>query len=150
MNRLLLYPKDKKKRMSLFNLLALRRDCWQHIFFILHCNQQIEHGNFLCLNLNILYLIWILICFHNLLQVGTITLVALTGLIVFMLFFLAATLNATIIALLMSLAAAGGFLALFFAFVTAIYIGALSVAIFTISTVTFWTVVAILITTGTY
>ncbi|KAF7816311.1 voltage-dependent L-type calcium channel subunit [Senna tora] len=81
-------------------------------------------------------------------SVGTITLVALTGLIVFMLFFLAATINAILISLLISLAAAGGFLALFFAFVTAIYIGALSVAIFTISTVTFWTVVAILITTG--
>ncbi|XP_054790191.1 uncharacterized protein LOC129295677 [Prosopis cineraria] len=81
-------------------------------------------------------------------SVGTITCVALTGLLVFALFFLAATVNAIVISLLMSLAAAGGFLALFFAFVTAIYIGALSVAIFTISAVTFWTIVAILITTG--
>ncbi|XP_028764223.1 uncharacterized protein LOC114722375 isoform X2 [Neltuma alba] len=80
-------------------------------------------------------------------SVGTITCVALTGLLVFALFFLAATINAIVISLLMSLAAAGGFLALFFAFVTVIYIGALSVAIFTISTVTFWTIVAILITT---
>ncbi|KAI9088985.1 hypothetical protein K1719_029264 [Acacia pycnantha] len=80
--------------------------------------------------------------------VGAITCVALTGLLVFALFFLAATINAVVISLLMSLAAAGGFLALFFALVTAIYIGALSVAIFTISTVTFWTIVAILITTG--
>ncbi|KAI4299642.1 hypothetical protein L6164_033078 [Bauhinia variegata] len=81
-------------------------------------------------------------------SVGVITLVALTGLLVFTLFFLAATINAIVIALLVSLAAAGGFLALFFAFVTAIYIGALSVAAFVISTVTFWTIVAILITTG--
>ncbi|KAE9606085.1 hypothetical protein Lal_00025133 [Lupinus albus] len=81
-------------------------------------------------------------------SVGTITLVSLTGLLVFMLFVLAATINAIVISLLISLAAAGGFLALFFAFVTAIYIGALSVAIFAISTVVFWTTVAILITTG--
>ncbi|KAI4307688.1 hypothetical protein L6164_030848 [Bauhinia variegata] len=81
-------------------------------------------------------------------SVGAITLVALTGLLVFTLFFLAATINAIIISLLLLLAAAGGFLALFFAFATAIYIGALSVAIFVISTVTFWTIVAILITTG--
>jgi len=46
------------------------------------------------------------------------------------------------------LAAAGGFLALFFAFVTAIYIGALSIAIFAISVTTFWACVAILIITG--
>ncbi|OIW02643.1 hypothetical protein TanjilG_29419 [Lupinus angustifolius] len=81
-------------------------------------------------------------------SVGTITLVSLTGLLVFMLFVLAATINAVVISLLISLAAAGGFLALFFAFVTAIYIGALSVAIFAISTAVFWTTVAILITTG--
>ena len=84
----------------------------------------------------------------TLLQVGTITLVALTGLLVFMLFFLFATINAIVVSLLISLAAAGGCLALFFACVTAIYIGALSVAIFAISTVTFWAIVAIMITTG--
>ncbi|RDX86802.1 hypothetical protein CR513_31814, partial [Mucuna pruriens] len=82
------------------------------------------------------------------LAVGTVAFVSLTGLLVFMLFFLAATINAIAISLLMSLAAAGGFLALFFAFVTAIYIGALSVAIFTISVTTFWTTVVILIITG--
>ncbi|CAL5331947.1 unnamed protein product [Camellia sinensis] len=60
--------------------------------------------------------------------VGTIIgLLALTGLVVFMLFFLAAAVNAIIISLLVSLAAAGGFLGLFFACVTTIYIGALSV-----------------------
>lgn len=81
-------------------------------------------------------------------SVGTATFVALTGLLVFMLFFLAATVNAIVISLLMSLAAAGGFLALFFAFVTAIYIGALSIAIFAISVTTFWAIVAILMITG--
>nr|XP_010905612.1 uncharacterized protein LOC105032758 [Elaeis guineensis] len=81
-------------------------------------------------------------------SVGTITLLALTGLLVFMLFFLAATLNAIIIAFLMSLAAAGGFLALFFACLTAIYIGALSVAVFIISTTTISTMIAVMIATG--
>ncbi|KAG1334192.1 UPF0095 protein [Cocos nucifera] len=81
-------------------------------------------------------------------SVGTITLLALTGLLVFMLFFLAATLNAIIIAFLMSLAAAGGFLALFFACLTAIYIGALSVAVFIISTTTISTIIAVMIATG--
>ncbi|QCD98443.1 uncharacterized protein LOC114173263 [Vigna unguiculata] len=80
--------------------------------------------------------------------VGAVGFVALTGLLVFMLFLLAATINAIVISLLISLAAAGGFLALFFAFVTAIYIGALSIAIFAISVTTFWACVAILIITG--
>ncbi|KAK8473750.1 hypothetical protein PHAVU_001G228000 [Phaseolus vulgaris] len=79
---------------------------------------------------------------------GTVAFVALTGLLVFMLFLLSATINAIVISLLISLAAAGGFLALFFAFVTAIYIGALSIAIFAISLTTFWAFVAILIITG--
>lgn len=65
-----------------------------------------------------------------------------------MLFLLAATFNAIVISFLVSLAVAGGFLALFFASATAIYIGALSIAIFAICTVAFWAVVAILITTG--
>ncbi|KAH7848591.1 hypothetical protein Vadar_004864 [Vaccinium darrowii] len=81
-------------------------------------------------------------------SVGTITLLALTGLTVFMLFFVAATVNAIVISLLMSLAAAGGFLALFFAFMTAIYIGALSVAVFVISAATISAIIAVLITTG--
>ncbi|WJX58647.1 hypothetical protein P8452_44080 [Trifolium repens] len=83
-----------------------------------------------------------------LISVGTVALVALTGLLTFMLVLLVATINAVIVSLLISLAVAGGFLALFFAFATAIYIGALSVAIFAISTVMFWTTMAILITTG--
>ncbi|XVF20492.1 hypothetical protein REPUB_Repub12eG0005100 [Reevesia pubescens] len=81
-------------------------------------------------------------------SVGTITLLTLTGLLVFMLFFLAATVNAIIISLLISLAAAGGFLALFFACVTAIYIGALSVAAFVISTATISAIIAVMVATG--
>ncbi|KAL9416660.1 hypothetical protein AB3S75_039785 [Citrus x aurantiifolia] len=81
-------------------------------------------------------------------SVGTITLLTLTGLLVFMLFFLAATINAIIISLLVSLAAAGGFLALFFACLTAIYIGALSVAAFVISAATVSAIVAVLIASG--
>ncbi|XP_045787016.1 uncharacterized protein LOC123882242 [Trifolium pratense] len=81
-------------------------------------------------------------------SVGTVSFVSLTGLLVFTLFFLAATINAIVISLLMSLAAAGGFLALFFVCATAIYIGSLSIAIFVISVTTFWTIVAILIISG--
>ncbi|XP_050374378.1 uncharacterized protein LOC126791920 [Argentina anserina] len=81
-------------------------------------------------------------------SVGTITLLGLTGLLVFMLFFLAATFNAIVLSLLLSLAAAGGFLALFFTFIAAIYIGALSVAIFVVSATTISAIVAVLITTG--
>lgn len=81
-------------------------------------------------------------------SVGTITAVALTGLLVFMLFFVAATFNAVVISLLLSLAAAGGFLAIFFACVTAIYIGALSVAVFVISATTITAMGAVLLTTG--
>lgn len=81
-------------------------------------------------------------------SVGTITLLTLTGLLVFMLFFLAATINAIIISLLVSLAAAGGFLALFFACLTVIYIGALSVAAFVISTAAISAIVAVLVATG--
>ncbi|KAJ7964437.1 Importin-5 [Quillaja saponaria] len=80
--------------------------------------------------------------------VGTITLVSLTGLVVFILFTLAANINAIVISLLASLVAAGSFLALFFACVTAIYIGALSIAFFVISVATSFTIVAIVIATG--
>ncbi|CAI9110292.1 OLC1v1010291C1 [Oldenlandia corymbosa var. corymbosa] len=81
-------------------------------------------------------------------SVGTIALLALTGFMVFMIFFAAATINAIVISLLVSLAAAGGFLALFFAFLTAIYIGALSVALFVISVTTISAIIAALVTTG--
>ncbi|CAN4114714.1 unnamed protein product [Withania somnifera] len=65
-----------------------------------------------------------------------------------MVFFVAATVNAIVISLLMSLAAAGGFLALFFASLTAIYIGALSVAVFVISTTTIVAIFAVIVATG--
>lgn len=81
-------------------------------------------------------------------SVGTIVFLTLAGLLVFMLFFVAATVNAIVISLVMSLAAAGGFLALFFACVAAIYIGALSVAVFVISTTTISCIIAVLIATG--
>ncbi|KAF8389670.1 hypothetical protein HHK36_024189 [Tetracentron sinense] len=80
--------------------------------------------------------------------VGTIILLALTGLLIFMLFFLAATINAVVISLLMSLSAAGGFLVLFFACVTAIYIGVLATAMFVISTATISIIIAAIIATG--
>ncbi|XP_077230466.1 uncharacterized protein LOC143863626 [Tasmannia lanceolata] len=81
-------------------------------------------------------------------SVGTITLLALTGLLVFMLFFLAATTNAIIISFLVSLAAAGGFLAIFFVSLAAIYVAAISVALFVISTTTISTIIAVLIAAG--
>ncbi|XP_073274762.1 uncharacterized protein [Primulina huaijiensis] len=81
-------------------------------------------------------------------SVGTIALLALTGLSVFLLFFVAATFNAVVISLLMSLAAAGGFLALFFTCVAAIYVGALVVAVFVIFTTTITAVIAVFIATG--
>ncbi|XP_059307197.1 uncharacterized protein LOC132058842 [Lycium ferocissimum] len=81
-------------------------------------------------------------------SVGTIALLALTGLLVFMLFFVAATVNAIVISLLMSLAAAGGFLALFFTCLTAIYIAGLSVAVFVISSTTITAIIAVIVATG--
>ncbi|KAI9159977.1 hypothetical protein LWI28_003925 [Acer negundo] len=81
-------------------------------------------------------------------SVGTVTLLTLTGLLLFMIFFVAATVNAIVISLLVSLAAAGGFLALFFACVTAVYIVALSVAAFVISTATISAIFAAIVATG--
>ncbi|KAK9742571.1 hypothetical protein RND81_03G182900 [Saponaria officinalis] len=81
-------------------------------------------------------------------SVGTITLLTLTGILVFLLFLAAATTNAVVLSLFVSLAAAGGCLAIFFACVAAIYIGALSVAVFVISSVTVSAIIAVLITTG--
>lgn len=81
-------------------------------------------------------------------SVGTIALLALTGLLIFMVFFVLATINAIVLSLLMSLAAAGGFLAIFFTCLTGIYIGALSLAVFVISTTTISAIVAASIATG--
>ncbi|CAN0877428.1 hypothetical protein LINGRAHAP2_LOCUS11879 [Linum grandiflorum] len=81
-------------------------------------------------------------------SVGTVALIATTGMLVFMLFFVAAIFNAVVISLIMSLAAAGGFLAIFFTCLTAVYVGAISVAIFVISTATISAIVAVLVATG--
>ncbi|MFQ6663094.1 hypothetical protein Gotur_030726 [Gossypium turneri] len=81
-------------------------------------------------------------------SVGSIAFLTLTGLLVFMLFFLAATVNAVIISSLIALAAAGGFLALFFACVTVFYIGAISVAAFVISTAIISAIIAALVAIG--
>ncbi|KAL8137555.1 hypothetical protein V2J09_003556 [Rumex salicifolius] len=82
------------------------------------------------------------------LSVGAISLLTLTGVSVFMLFFLTATINAVVISLLVSLAAAGGALAIFFSCVAAIYIGALAIAVFVISVSTISAIIAVLITAG--
>ncbi|XP_047323586.1 uncharacterized protein LOC124927245 [Impatiens glandulifera] len=81
-------------------------------------------------------------------SVGTIGVMTLTGLLVFMIFFLAATVNAIVISLLMCLAAAGGFLAMFFTCLVAIYLGALTIAAFVISAATFSALIAALFVTG--
>ncbi|KAL2521942.1 hypothetical protein Fot_25865 [Forsythia ovata] len=81
-------------------------------------------------------------------SVGTISLLTLTGFTVFLIFFVAATINAIVISLLMSLAAAGGFLALFFACVAAIYVGALMLSVFVISTTTVVAIISVLIAAG--
>ncbi|CAH9083496.1 unnamed protein product [Cuscuta europaea] len=81
-------------------------------------------------------------------SVGTIALLALTGLLIFMFFFALTTINVIVVSLLVSLAVAGGFLAVFFACLTGIYVGALSLAVFIISTTTISAIVATLIATG--
>ncbi|CAN6806098.1 unnamed protein product [Brassica oleracea] len=80
--------------------------------------------------------------------IGTIVILTIVALVVFTLFFVAATANAIIISLLVSLSVAGGFLSLFFLSLTATYIGALSVAAFVISTATVSAVVSILFASG--
>lgn len=81
-------------------------------------------------------------------SVGTIALLTLTGFTFFLIFFVAATINAIVITLLMSLAAAGGFLALFFVCVAAIYVGVLMVSVFVISSATVVAIFAVVIVTG--
>ncbi|KAE8673142.1 putative ADP-ribosylation factor GTPase-activating protein AGD11-like [Hibiscus syriacus] len=81
-------------------------------------------------------------------SVGTITFLTLAGLLLFTLFFLAATVNAIIISALIALAAAGVFFAIFFACVTVTYIVALSVAAFVISTATISAIIAAVVVTG--
>lgn len=79
---------------------------------------------------------------------GVVTLLALTGILVFMLFFVAATVNAIVISLLISMAAVGGFLAIFFFCLTAIYIATLFVAAFVTFTVTISSIIAALVAAG--
>ncbi|CAN8236189.1 unnamed protein product [Cochlearia groenlandica] len=79
---------------------------------------------------------------------GTIVVFTTMALVVFTLFFVAATANAIIISLLISLAVAGGFFALFFLCLSGVYIGALSFAAFVVSTVTVSAVVSVLIASG--
>lgn len=81
-------------------------------------------------------------------SVGTILLLAMTGFGAFMLFFLAATTNTIIVGLLMSLAAVGGFMVIFFSCLVAIFVGALSVAAFVISVITLVTITAVSIAAG--
>lgn len=80
--------------------------------------------------------------------VGSILLLALTGLGLFMLFFLAATIYAIIIGLLLSLAIVGGFMAIVFTCLAVFYFGALASAAFVISTTTLLTIAAIVVASG--
>ncbi|XP_017621867.2 uncharacterized protein LOC108466004 [Gossypium arboreum] len=81
-------------------------------------------------------------------SIGSVAFLALTGLLIFMLIFLVATVNAIIVSLLISLAAAGGFLFFSLACVTAIYIGAMSIAAFVISIATISAIFAAMIAAG--
>ncbi|KAJ3707580.1 hypothetical protein LUZ61_011285 [Rhynchospora tenuis] len=81
-------------------------------------------------------------------SVGSIALVSLTGVLLFMIFLAAATVNAVVVSLLMAVAAFGGFLAIFFGLLAAIYIGVISVAFFTISAATISTIFVLLVVTG--
>ncbi|KAM0832251.1 hypothetical protein ACQ4PT_065027 [Festuca glaucescens] len=83
-----------------------------------------------------------------LLVVGSVTSLALAVLLVFTFFLVAAATAAIVISILMSLGAAGGFLAVTFAFVAAMYIGLLSVAVVVILATTVATVIGITIATG--
>nr|GMC59742.1 Voltage-dependent L-type calcium channel subunit alpha-1F [Ipomoea batatas]GMC67599.1 Voltage-dependent L-type calcium channel subunit alpha-1F [Ipomoea batatas] len=66
-----------------------------------------------------------------------------TGLLIFMIFFVAATVNAIVISLVISLVVAGGFLVLLFACLIAIYLGALFAAILVISTATISAIITV-------
>ena len=77
------------------------------------------------------------------------TLISLTGLLIFMSFLLVATGNSIVNSVLMSLAAAGGFLALFFACLVVVYVGGVSIATFAVSTIVISAIFAAMIATGT-
>lgn len=80
--------------------------------------------------------------------VGIVLLLGLAGLGAFMFFFLIATLNAVVIGFLGSIASVGAFTAFFFMSLIAIYVGALIVAVLSISTVTFLCICAALTVAG--
>ncbi|CAM6088820.1 unnamed protein product [Calypogeia fissa] len=82
------------------------------------------------------------------LSTGIITSVGLSGVFVFLLFLITATVNTVIVALLASVAAVGAVAALFFTALTGIYIGVLAIAACVISTVVFFTIVAVLTVAG--
>ncbi|CAL9060512.1 unnamed protein product [Musa banksii] len=81
-------------------------------------------------------------------SVGTITLLALAGLLISLFILVAATLNVIIVSFQVSLIAVGGFLSIFFASITAIFIGAILSAIFVISTTTISAIIAVMLATG--
>ncbi|CAM0951247.1 unnamed protein product [Alopecurus aequalis] len=81
-------------------------------------------------------------------SVGSVTSIALTVLLVFTFFLVAATTAAIVISILMSLGAAGGFLSVLFAFLAAMYVGVLSVAVVVVSATTVATIIGITIATG--
>ncbi|TVU09452.1 hypothetical protein EJB05_42924, partial [Eragrostis curvula] len=81
-------------------------------------------------------------------SVGSASLAALTGLLVVGFFVAAVTTNAIVCSFLVSLVAAGGFLAVLLAFLASIYVGALSVAVFVVATTTVAAVIFIMTATG--
>lgn len=80
--------------------------------------------------------------------VGLILLLALTVFGVFMLFFLAATIYAITIGLLLSLATVVGFMAIVFTCLAVFYVGALASAAFVISITTLLTIAAVVVASG--
>ena len=84
----------------------------------------------------------------HVLQAGIVTLLALTGMLAFMLFVIAATVNAIVISSFISLAAVGVGLAIFFFCLTVIYIAMLFVAAFVTFTVTVSAIIAALFAAG--
>lgn len=76
-------------------------------------------------------------------------LAALTFLLIVVAFVAAAATNAVVFSVVVSMTAAGGFLAVLLALLAAVYVCALSAAVFMISATTIATVVAVTIATGT-
>ncbi|KAF9623418.1 hypothetical protein IFM89_003002 [Coptis chinensis] len=138
--RAILSPEDDEKATSLF--VRIKKSFYQNLPLIPEASRN-STRNLLIWTRQGTALRALLV-----ISIGTIVLLALSGLLVFMVFFVAATVNAIIISLLISVAAAGGCLAIFFTCMTAIYIGALSVAVFVISSATITTIFAVLIATG--